>query len=95
MLRVRVQPRASRDAVWIEPDNRVRVALTSPPVDNAANNALCAFMAKRLGIAKSKVALIGGGKAREKTVRVSGLDSAEVFERLSAGGSRKRGKKGL
>ena len=79
---MRVQPKASRDAVRFEPNGRVRVALTAPPVDGAANKALVAFLAKRLGLSKSKLKLVAGDKSREKTLRIEGCTVAEARERL-------------
>jgi len=82
-LRVRVQPRASRNGVSIAADGSVRVALTAPPVEGAANRALRAFMATLLGISKSHVTIAGGEKAREKTLELAGVDASQVRERLS------------
>ncbi len=82
LLRVRVQPKASRDAVRFEPDGRIRVALTAPPVEGAANKALVAFLAKRLGLSKSKLKLVAGDKSREKTLRIEGYTMAEARKRL-------------
>ncbi len=84
VLRVRVQPKASREAVVVEPDGRFRVALTAPPVDGAANSALVAFLAKRLGVSKSRVALTHGATSREKTLRIVDVTVDEVTTRLGA-----------
>jgi len=76
-LRVRVQPKASRNAI-AEEEGRVRVALTAPPVEGAANEALCAYLADRLGVAKRCVRLMKGDKSREKTVFIMGLGAEQV-----------------
>ncbi len=81
-LRVRVQPKASRNAFRIEPDGRLRVALTAPPVEGAANKALRAFVAKSLGLAKSSVTLTTGAKSRDKVLRLEGTNGTEVEEAL-------------
>ena len=73
LLRVRVQPKASRDAIVREPDGRIRVALTAPPVEGEANRALCVFLAKSLNLPKRCVSLTAGEKSREKTVRIDGI----------------------
>jgi uncharacterized protein (TIGR00251 family) len=78
LLRVRVQPKASRNALTVEPDGRIRVALTAPPVEGAANKALVQFMAAKLGVAKSSVTVTAGQKSRDKTVKVVGIAAAEV-----------------
>lgn len=82
ILRVRVQPKASRNALCLEPDGRIRVALTSPPVEGAANKALTKFMAKQLKVAHGAIRLISGEKSRDKTLSVAGLTAAEVRARL-------------
>ena len=82
LLRVRVQPKSSRNAICVETDGRIRVALTAPPVDGAANMALLAFIAKALGISKGLISLIAGEKSREKTLQIRGLSGAEIRTRL-------------
>lgn len=83
-IRVRVQPKASRNAWQQEPDGALRVYLTAPPVEGAANKALVAFVAKELGIAKRAVDLLQGGKSRDKLLRLAGVtreDLERVLER--------------
>lgn len=70
---VRVQPKASRNAIIFEPEGRIRVALTAPPVEGAANKALVAFLAKEFGISKGAVQLVRGEKSRDKIVQLSGV----------------------
>ncbi|MBC7174128.1 MAG: DUF167 domain-containing protein [Polyangiaceae bacterium] len=78
---VRVAPRASRDAVLGEHDGALKVALTAPPVEGAANAALAVLLAKRLGIAKGAVRVVRGETSRQKTVAIRGASTAEI-ERL-------------
>ncbi len=81
-FRVRVQPRASRTALTGTADASLRLALTSPPVEGAANAACCEFFAELLGVAKGKVAIVGGAKSRDKTVRVAGVSKAAFLAAL-------------
>ena len=81
-FQVRVQPRASRNAVIREPDGRIRVALAAPPVEGAANKALTVFLAERLGVPKRAVTVVSGAKSREKTIAVAGMTDAELTKRL-------------
>jgi len=81
-VRVRVTPKASRNAVLGEAEGMVRVALTAPPVEGAANVALVAFLAKSLGVSKSRVALVRGETSREKTVKVAGMTADDVRRML-------------
>ncbi len=82
-LRVRVQPRASRDAVSGERDGALVVRLTAPPVEGAANEALARFLGKALGVARSAVRVVSGARGRNKVVSVAGVDAATARERLS------------
>jgi uncharacterized protein YggU (UPF0235/DUF167 family) len=82
-LRVEVRPRAGRDAVigWRGPVLRVQVA--APPANGAANEAVRALLADRLGCARSLVDVVHGRTARTKVVRVAGLAPADVARRLA------------
>ncbi|HSD28274.1 MAG TPA: DUF167 domain-containing protein [Vicinamibacteria bacterium] len=81
-LRVRVQPRASRDALSGERQGALVVRLTAPPVEGAANEALARFLGKALGVAPSAVRVVNGATSRNKVVSVAGLDAATARERL-------------
>jgi uncharacterized protein (TIGR00251 family) len=81
-LRVRVQPRASRNEIVGERDGALVVRLTAPPAEGRANKALCRLIARHLGIAPSRVTLLRGQKARDKVVRIEGLDNAEITAQL-------------
>jgi uncharacterized protein (TIGR00251 family) len=75
LLAVRVQPRAKRDEVVGERAGAVVIRLSAPPVDGKANAALCRFVAERAGVARSAVSVVRGASARDKTLRVEGVDS--------------------
>jgi uncharacterized protein (TIGR00251 family) len=81
-LRVRVQPRASSDALSGEREGALVVRLTAPPVEGAANDALARVLAKALGVAPSAVSVVRGAAGRNKVVSVAGLDVATARERL-------------
>ncbi len=83
-LRVRVQPRASKDALGGEREGALVVRLCAPPVEGAANEALARFLGKLLGIAPSAVQILKGLTGRQKLVAVAGLDAATARERLGA-----------
>jgi uncharacterized protein (TIGR00251 family) len=74
-LTVRLQPRAHRDEVVGERDGVVVIRVTAPPVDGKANAALCRLIAKQAGVAPSRVEIVRGHTAREKVIRVEGLDA--------------------
>jgi uncharacterized protein (TIGR00251 family) len=77
-LRVRVSPRASRDAVAGERDGALVVRLTAPPVEGQANAALVRFLARRLGVAPSTVSVARGAKGRDKVLLVAGARAAAL-----------------
>jgi hypothetical protein len=75
-VKVKVQPRASREAIAGLVGDSLKLALTSPPVEGAANEACVAFFAKVCGVAKTRVTLVSGQKSREKVIRITGIDKA-------------------
>jgi hypothetical protein len=75
---VRVQPRASRNAVEGEWQGALKVRLTAPPVDDKANSALCTFLAEQLNIPRSAVRILAGERSRNKRVEVRGVTAAQV-----------------
>ena len=79
---VRVAPRASRSAVLGVHDGALKVALTAPPVEGAANAALIAFLAKALGVPKRDVVIEQGEASRSKRVRVTGVTREQVVALL-------------
>jgi len=81
-VNVRVQPRASRDEIAGERDGRLLVRLTAPPVDGRANEALCRLLAKRVGVARTRVTIVRGAGARDKVLRVAGVSREELEGRL-------------
>jgi uncharacterized protein (TIGR00251 family) len=83
-LRVRVQPRASRDAFAGEREGALVVRLTAPPVEGAANDALARVLGKALGVAPSAVQVVTGTSGRNKVVSVAGVDAATARKRLGA-----------
>jgi uncharacterized protein len=81
-IAVRLQPRASRDEIAGSRAGVVNVRVTAPPVDGKANEALCRLLAKRAGVAPSRVSIIRGQTTREKLVEVEGIEDAELRGRL-------------
>jgi uncharacterized protein (TIGR00251 family) len=83
LVRVRLQPRASRDAIAGERAGTLAVRVTAPPVDGRANDALCRLLAKAAGVAPSRVEVVRGASAREKLVRVEGVAAGDLAARLA------------
>lgn len=83
-LPVRVTPRARRDAIRGVREGALAVHLTAPPVDGAANDALCRWLGRTvLGVAPSSLTLVSGHTGRTKVVHVAGLTPDEVRARLN------------
>jgi uncharacterized protein len=61
-----------------ERDGAVLVRVTAPPVDGKANDALCRLVAKKAGVAPSRVTVVKGHTARDKVLEVEGVDAAQV-----------------
>jgi uncharacterized protein len=75
---VLVVPRASRDKIGPVVGDRLKVAVTAPPVEGEANAAVVACLARALGVARGAVAILRGEGSRRKTVRVSGVARAAL-----------------
>jgi uncharacterized protein len=86
-LNVRLQPRARRDEVVGERGEAIVIRVTAPPVDGKANAALCALLARAAGVAPSRVAVVRGHTARDKVIRVDGVDDAALRAAVGLPGS--------
>jgi len=82
---VKVHPRARKNAITGIVGNALKLALTAPPVEGRANQAVIEFFAELFAIPRSSVTIASGDTSRNKIVRISGLSRAAVEERLSAG----------
>ena len=80
-IKVRLTPRASRDEIAGYSDGVLRARVTAPPVDGKANEALRKLVAKRLGVAPSRVRIERGAKGRTKLLAIEGAGS-EALRRL-------------
>jgi uncharacterized protein len=77
-INVRVIPRSSKNLIEWE-EGALKVHLTAPPVDGAANDALIALLAQCLAVHKRDVQIVRGRTGRSKIVEISGI-SAETIE---------------
>jgi uncharacterized protein YggU (UPF0235/DUF167 family) len=84
LLSIRRTPRAARERLAAGPDGGFAAHVTAPPVEGAANDALCRLVAKAAGVAPSRVSVVRGQRSRWKVVRVDGLDEAAVRARIGA-----------
>jgi len=77
-----VQTRASKAEMGPMRGDRLRVAVTAPPVDGQANEAVIECLAESLGLPSSAVSILVGLKGRRKTVRIKGLTLEEFLKRV-------------
>jgi len=73
-LRLHLQPRSSRTEICGIQGGELKVRVTSPPVDDAANRLCIEFFAKTFKVPKSAVTIISGQKSRHKRLHISGAD---------------------
>lgn len=83
-FRVHVQPRASKNEIVGMHGDALKVRLTAPPVDSAANDALIALLAETLGVARRDVRIVAGATSRAKVVEVAGV-SQQRIQQLATG----------
>ena len=75
---VAVQPRARKDGIAGEIDGALKVRITAPPVEGAANRRLERFLADAFGLPRSRVRVVAGGSSRRKLVRLAGVEEADA-----------------
>jgi len=86
LLHLHIQPRASREGIDGVREGRLRVRVSSPPVDGAANERLVRVLAQALDVPRSAITLTRGAKSRDKDLTVHGVAArvSELIARLSA-----------
>ena len=77
-LTIRVQPRASRTEVVGPHGDALKIRLSSPPVDGAANRELVAFLSKRVRRPKSAIEIVSGDRGRLKSVMINDIAARAV-----------------
>jgi uncharacterized protein (TIGR00251 family) len=82
LVDVRVIPRAKRTELAGRRGASLLVRLAAPPVEGAANEALVAWLAERLGVARRQVTIARGSASRDKVIAIEGLALADVTARL-------------
>jgi uncharacterized protein (TIGR00251 family) len=84
-IKVRVQPKSSRNQVDGFQDGALRVGVTAAPTEGQANAAVIALLAKTLGVSKSRLEIIRGYSSRDKVVSVDTLTEQEVRRKIEVG----------
>ena len=83
VLAIHAQPGAKREGVVGEYNARLKIALTTPPVDGKANAALIKFLSKKLGVPRSNFTLISGDTSRDKRLTIEGLSMEAIIKALT------------
>ena len=81
-ISVKVKPKSSPQGVVGIRDNQLVIRISAPAVDGQANNALVAFLSKKLGLKKTKVLLVNGEKSRSKLLELTGVCLQDAREKL-------------
>jgi len=82
-IAIRVQPRAKREEIAGERDGALLVRVKVAPVEGRANDAVRKLLAKRLGIAPSRVSIVRGATGRDKLVEIDGMEADALRRALS------------
>ena|SRR6516162_3645883 len=82
LLSVKVQPRASKNEICGALGDALKIKVTAPPVDSAANQAVVELLAETLGCSRGRVELIRGQTSRLKTILLHGIEMREAERKL-------------
>ena len=82
LLSVKVQPRASANEIGEALGDELRIKVTAPPVDAAANAALLKILAQQLHCPRNRVDIVRGHTSRHKVIKLYGLTPEAVAEKL-------------
>jgi uncharacterized protein (TIGR00251 family) len=83
LLSVKLQPRASANEIGSPVGDELKIKVTAPPVDAAANEALIKLLAGKLDCARGRVVLIRGHKSRHKVVKLYGFTPEEILQKFA------------
>jgi len=80
LLSVKLQPRASKNEIGEPIGDELKIKVTAPPVDAAANEALLELLAQKMDCARNRIELIRGHKSRHKTIKFHGFRPEEILK---------------
>jgi len=83
ILRIHVQPRSSRNQICGIQGEELKIRLTSPPVDGAANKLCREFVADIFEVPKSSVEIISGETSRHKRLRIIGTHPGQFSKQIN------------
>lgn len=82
LLSVKLQPRASKNEIGEPLGDDLKIKVTAPPVDSAANETLIEFLAEKLDCGRNRIEIIRGHKSRHKIVKLHGFTTEEILKQL-------------
>ncbi len=82
-LRIKVQPRSAKNQLCGLQGDDIKLKLTAPPVDGAANEACLRFFAELFDIPLNRIQIVSGQTGRNKIIRVAGLNKEQVLAKLN------------
>lgn len=82
LLAVKLQPRASASEIGEPLGAELRIKVTAPPVDAAANEALIRLLAERLDCPRNRMELVRGHASRHKVIKVHGITPEAILQKL-------------
>jgi uncharacterized protein len=83
-LSVKVQPRASANEIGEPLGSELRIKVTAPPVDSAANDAVIRLLAETLDCSRNRIELVRGQTSRHKVFKLYGISAETVLAKLAA-----------
>ena len=78
VFNIRVIPRASRCELAGVQGDALKIRITAPPVDGAANKECINFLSDILGVKKSQIKIIAGHRSKNKKVSISGINRKDI-----------------
>ena len=81
LLWIKAVPGASRDQIAGVLSDRLKIRVAAPPENGKANKAICALLAKTIGIKVNQIEIHSGQSNPEKIIRITGLNAAEIARR--------------
>ncbi len=79
---IHVNPHASRAEITGIAEGMLKVKVTAPPVEGAANEACIGLLSKKLGLRKSQLNISAGAKGRRKTILISDISRTELEQKI-------------
>lgn len=82
-IEVRLRPRGHGDELMGVEGGVLQARVSAPPVDGRANKALCRLVARRIGVAPSRVSVVRGRKSRQKLLLIEGIEQDQLLRTLA------------